>query len=231
MLPASIRKPLGRALLRQIQYRRAAKEARTLRKFRGIIHVGGNLGQEQQAYGIAGLNVLWIEPIPAVFARLKASISRWPKQKALNYLVLDEDRKDVTLHISNLDGAASSVLDMAGSLDIWPDVTFQSDLQLTGYTLDTIIDREGIDVSLYDAAILDTQGSELMVLKGAARVLHQINYIQVEAADFEAYKGCPYPKDIAAYLSAFGFCEIERKSIGKAPHGGQYWEIAYSKAQ
>jgi hypothetical protein len=37
-----------------------------------------------------------------------------------------------------------------------------------------------------DAIILDTQGSELLILKGAQATLRQASYVKVEAADFES---------------------------------------------
>ena len=44
-------------------------------------------------------------------------------------------------------------------------------------------------MSKYDALVLDTQGSELLVLKGAAGLLPNIKYVQAEVADFESYSG------------------------------------------
>jgi hypothetical protein len=49
----------------------------------------------------------------------------------------------------------------------------------------------GIDnLSEYDAMVLDTQGSELSILQSAATILSGFNYIQIEAANFEAYRNC-----------------------------------------
>ena len=37
----------------------------------GVIHVGANSGQERYEYNLYSLDVIWIEPIPKIFNKLK----------------------------------------------------------------------------------------------------------------------------------------------------------------
>jgi FkbM family methyltransferase len=187
---------------------------------RGVIHVGASVGQERAQYAGLGLEVLWVEPIPEVFATLRANIAALPRQNALQALVADIDGRDYEFHIANNAGQSSSILELKDHRDVWPEVSFTKSITIRGTTLPTLLAREGIDVSRYDALIMDTQGSERMVLKGAAAVLPHFNYIKTEAADFEIYEGCAQLKDLTAFLATYGFAERARSRFASRAAGG-----------
>jgi FkbM family methyltransferase len=198
-----------------------------MKKLKGIIHVGANMGQERDYYTGYGLKVLRIEPIPWVFEKLKSAISSSPNQQALEYLVLDQDGETKTLHVSNNDGASSSVMDLALHQDVWPSVHFTRNIEIQSHKLDTIIDREHINLADYDGLVLDTQGSELLVLKGAQRALRNARMVMVEVADFEAYTECPRPEQIADFLGTYGLRERMRPPFARHSRGGRYYDIIY----
>ena len=77
---------------------------RFLRRISGVIHVGANTGQERQRYARRGLAVLWIEPIPDVFATLRANVRELERQRALEYLVTDRDGAEYEFHVANNEG-------------------------------------------------------------------------------------------------------------------------------
>jgi len=162
-----------------------------------------------------------------VFDELKSAISSYPKQRALEYLVLDEDGETMTLHVSNNEGLSSSVMDLALHQDVWPSVHFTKNIELQSQKLDTIIDKEHIDPADYDGLVLDTQGSELLALKGAQRVLRNTRMVKVEVADFEAYTGCPRPEQIATFLRTYGLREWTRTPFAERSGGGRYYDIVY----
>ena len=201
-----------------------------MKGLKGLIHVGANKGQEGDDYASYELNVLWVEPIPWVFNELKDVISSYPNQRALEYLVLDRDGETKTLHVANNDGQSSSVLELALHQDVWPSVHFTKDIELRSHKLDTIIDREHIHLSDYDGLVLDTQGSELLVLKGAQRVLQTVRMVKAEVADFEAYAGCPRPEQLADFLKDYGLREWMRTAFAKHSSGGRYYDITYLRS-
>ena len=85
-----------------------------------------------------------------------------------------------------------------------------SELTLTGITLSALVKKEDIAIRQYDALVMDTQGSELLVLKGAADLLNNFKYIKTEAADFEIYQGCCVLDDLTRFLTDYG-CVHQRK--------------------
>ncbi len=203
-----------------------------LRKIGGLIHIGANEGQERDFYAAFGLDVIWIEPIPHVFASLKRNISGFPKQRAYNYLVAYEDGKEYQqLNIADNGGASSSIFDFAEHTKMFPHIAYKGSLTLTGTTLGTILKAERIDVRRYTALLLDTQGSELKILRGAAGLLSNFKFIKVEVPDFESYAGCFQVGDLASFMSSSGFRECSRHPILHTPGVGTYFDILYERTR
>jgi FkbM family methyltransferase len=200
-----------------------------LQKTKGVIHIGANHGQERTLYANYGLNVIWVEPNPAVFSELVENISNYPNQKAYEQLIGPRDGETHTLHISNNGGNSSSILAIAGHKKIWKDVTYTGDVRLVAATLGTFIAEKNIKMDKYDALVLDTQGSELMILKGAADVLKKFQYVKCEVADFESYKGCCKLADLGPFMVNHGFVELSRYMYAGSPRTGHYFDVVYKR--
>jgi FkbM family methyltransferase len=201
-----------------------------LRKCQGVIHVGANSGQERKAYAKARLSVVWVEPIPAVFAGLEANISSYPSQRAVRALLTDVDGAEYNFKIANNGGASSSIFDFKEHKDIWPHVYYTSEQPMRSTTLASLLARENIDPKQYSALVMDVQGAELLVLKGAGERLREFAYVKAEAADFESYAGCCTLADLSSYLERFGFVESDRKKFASHPNGGRYWDVTWIRA-
>jgi FkbM family methyltransferase len=206
-----------------------ASDDRFLKECSGIIHVGANEGQERDRYARHNLRVLWIEPIPEVFARLQSNIKDFPNQRAIEALVTDRDGGEYQFNIASNQGASSSILEFKEHKDIWPSITFERTIMVAGFTLPTLLRREGVDPSDYDALLIDTQGSELLVLQGAVPILHHFKYIKAEAPDFESYANCCQVADLDAFMAAHGFREHRRTEFARRKEGGAYYDIVYER--
>lgn len=200
-----------------------------LTKSKGVIHVGANLGQERELYAAYGLNVIWIEPIPEVYNKLNTLIKPYPNQKAFRYLVADVDDKDYLFHISNKGGGASSIYDLAGHKELWPDVTYTEAITLKSITLSSLVRKECLDLNEYDVLVLDTQGSELLVLKGAISLLPHIKYVRAEVADFEAYMGCCKLDEMDRFFKEFSFRRIAEGRFAHKKGVGSYYDVLYGR--
>ena len=200
-----------------------------LKKVRGVVHVGANYEQERDAYAARGLNVLWIEPDSEVFSRLTAHISGIPKQRGLCHLITDVDDKEYSFHVSSNEGQSSSILHLAQHKEIWPEVSFTKSVTLKSVTLSSLVKREQIDLSKYNALVMDTQGSELLILKGAVEVLTKFRYIKTEVADFEAYQNCCQLSDIDHFLEGHGFRRLATHQFVHKAGVGSYFDVTYAK--
>jgi FkbM family methyltransferase len=197
----------------------------------GLIHVGANTGQERGVYAAHDLHVLWIEALPNVHAVLAANLARFPRQRAVQALVTDRPGQNYTFHVSSNGGESSSIYDLALHRDIWPQVSFSHDVELVSSTLDQVVMDTNTNLSLVGALVMDTQGSELLVLKGAGKVVRTVRYIKTEAADFESYVGCTTVAELTAYLSGQGFELASKEPFAQHPAGGQYFNLLFKRRQ
>lgn len=86
-------------------------------------------------------------------------------------------------------------------LDPPPQLTRVVEVQST--TLDSVMDREGLDFP--DFLKLDTQGSELDILRGASDTLAHTSLVEVEVEFYQMYEGQPLFADVDTLLRSYGF--------------------------
>lgn len=226
MIPDALRRVL-RPAVRGL--RRRFGPDRFLRQVDGVIHVGANSGGERDEYEALGLDVLWIEPIPEICARLRDNIRGLSRQRAVMALVTDVVGKEYEFHVSSNEGASSSILDLARHRDLWPEVGYARSIMVTSTTLPEVLAAEGVDPRGYQALVLDTQGSELLVLRGAEPILGGFDYVKAEAADFEAYAGGCQVSDLTAFMVDHGFREIRRTRFFGRPGIGNYYDLVFQR--
>jgi FkbM family methyltransferase len=201
-----------------------------LREVSGVIHVGAHVGQERILYARYNLDVVWIEPIPDIFVQLQNNLKDFPKQQAYQYLLTDQDNKEYLFHISNNNGASSSIFELDLHKEFWPEVFYRDSMTLMSTTLSSLVKREGLVVDKYDALVMDTQGSELLVLKGAVDLLSGFKYIKAEVPDFESYSGCCQVEELDHFLQQHGFQEYKRTEFASKEGVGSYYDIVYRKS-
>lgn len=193
----------------------------------GLIHVGANDGGERDKYAKYGLGVLWIEPNPSVFTVLKKNISHFSGQIAYQRLITDRDNQQYDFHIANNAGLSSSILQLKLHSELNPEVRYIRTIKMRSCTLTTLLKEQSICVSDYPALILDTQGSEMLVLQGAIDVLHLFWYVKIEVADFEAYEGCCQISEVCAFMKIHGFYEVDRRKFAEHFSGGSYFDVLF----
>ena len=192
-----------------------------LKNVSGVVHVGANIGQEKDIYRHYKLDVIWIEPIPQIFGRLSDNIKNYKNQRALQALITDTDGKEYEFNVASNNGASSSILKFKKHKEVWPNVGFVSTIKLTSVTLATLFRRESINPIDYQALIMDTQGSELLVLKGSVSILKNFSFIKTEVPDFESYEGCCQLSDMEDFMREHGYKEYSRRKFASRKSGGK----------
>jgi len=174
------------------------------------------------------LQVVWIEPLPDVFQLLQHNIRMFSSQLGINALVGEHDGEKIKLHVSPGTRAASSIFPIKEVTMIWPDVSYESEITLVSRTLPSLLKEHRIDLADYKALVMDTQGSELLILRGAESILHNFDYIKLEAANFEIYEGCALLEDIQIFLAEHGFEESSRYLFA-AKGERQCYDVVFKK--
>jgi Methyltransferase FkbM domain len=132
-------------------------------------------------------------------------------------------------HVASNQGASSSILPLAEHQRMWPEIFYIEDIILTSVSLPSLVTKEDLDLTKYQALVLDTQGSELMILKGAAGILPSFRFVKVEVPDFESYQGCCLLAELNSFMESHGFREYRRDPFESAPGLGTYFDVLYER--
>jgi FkbM family methyltransferase len=170
----------------------------------GVLHVGAHIGQEAHTYAEARKNVLWVEAIPEVYRALCANIEKHKRQSALNLLLGDEE-KAVEFHVSENQAESSSVFNFSKKSRFG--VQMKESLSLQMRRLDSILTPGEVKDS-YSHWVIDVQGAELLVLRGAGSLIEDCVSLDIEVSTYETYEGGAQLGEIVDYLEKWGFIPV-----------------------
>ena len=192
---------------------------------RGVLHVGAHEGQEAPHYQRLALDpILMIEANPVVFSRLVASLAAIPGARAVERAVSDREGA-ATLHLASFD-QSSSLLPMAGHLDVYPGIRAAGEVSVRTSPLDSIVTELGLRPAQFAVLHIDVQGAELLVLRGAEAVLAAVDLVSVEVSFSELYRGGAQIEDIERWLAARGF----RRAALCSPYHPSWGDALYVRA-
>jgi FkbM family methyltransferase len=160
-----------------------------------VVHVGGFDGYESHWYEEWGAKSTWFEPLPEKFQDLQL--------KGLNVynFALGSKADVVKFYVSN-NLQSSSILEPTGHLKKYPETIFNKIINVEVRTLDSF------NIKDCDMLVLDTQGYELEVLKGAHNTLNNVKIIFCEVSIVKLYKDSPLLADIETFLPDFKLVDI-----------------------
>jgi FkbM family methyltransferase len=195
-----------------------------------IIHVGAACARREVNLYKDKVAVL-IEPRKDAYNNILKRIRGRQNMFALNYLVINMDNKVTKFYITSNRGLSSSIFELKEHKEIWKNVREVKVEEYTGYTLDYIINKHKheLPAAIYDTLVMDTQGSELLVLQGAKNTLKHIRFIKTEICDFDSYNGCCKLKELEEFLAKNNFKEITRELM-ISKDNKNYWDILYGRA-
>ena len=168
----------------------------------GIIQVGAHIGGELQILKKLSNNILMFEPQKNIFEQLIKNIKNEKTIIAEN-IALGSSHGKLKMYKEHANGGQSSSLMVPALHTVqYPGIVFTDTEEVEVKTLDSYMEDKQ---SNYNLMLLDVQGYELEVLKGAPNTLKSIDYILCEVNRAELYKDCPMVEQIDLYLSQFGF--------------------------
>lgn len=171
---------------------------------KGIIHMGGHRGEEAAVYDWLHKKTLWFEANPKIFIDLKNHVMTFINQKAYNILLYQLDDKEFSFNISSNDGASSSIYSF-GEESLKENLKMIDTIKLSSKKIDTFFSQENLEADDYDFWVMDIQGSELPVLKGAEESLKSCNFIYVEVSKGNFYEEGTQWNEIKTFLMERGF--------------------------
>ena len=178
-----------------------------------ILHVGAHVGQEAETYEALGAtSVTWIEANPAVLPDLRRHVEPLG-HRVLAALATDRTGDIVDFHITN-NQQSSSILRLGTHRYEHPEVVVTESVKLTTTTLDDLC--ASADVGRPNILVLDVQGAEMLVLRGATRVMSTADCIYAEVNERPLYAGATLLPEFDSFLASHGF---DRVATALTVHG------------
>lgn len=166
----------------------------------GCIHVGSHTAQEHPDYVAAGIKrFVYIEPCASTFNVLRNKFAAHHHIQLFNCACGDMDCEQVMYTGSQNQGQSNSLLKMDKHLQIHPGITLPTTELVQVKRLDSL----GLAHKGYQLLVMDAQGYEGHIIKGATETLKQINYVYSEVNKTTVYEKCTLVDELDYLLSDF----------------------------
>lgn len=168
-------------------------------KIKGVIQVGAHYGQEYKEYISNGIeDCIFIEPCHSAYGVLE-KLNTNKHVLLFNCACGDQDGPGY-MHVSaDNQGMSNSLLKPKLHVELYPHIRFTDTEVVPVRRLDNL----PFNRSKYNLLVMDTQGTELSVLKGATETLPSIDYIYTEVNKGEMYEGNTLVTELDQYLEDF----------------------------
>lgn len=204
-------------------------------KIKGVIQVGSHHAEEFEALHSLGIqNFVLIEPSQKAHDILVEKFeSLWhnglkgvgTEVRICQVALADFEGKRFMFTETANKGQSNSLLAPKKHLEQYPDIVFNGIEKVEVTTMDILAKCDfGIgDIFQYgtkedpkecNLLMMDVQGAELMVLRGATETLKQIDYIYTEVNRDEVYENCAKVEELDIFLSGHGFVRTDTDWAG-----------------
>ncbi|MDP4025992.1 FkbM family methyltransferase [Methylobacterium sp. NEAU 140] len=188
----------------------------------GILHVGANEGQERNDYEANGASpCLYVEPVADAFAILKANLAGMPFHKAIQAVCAERAGEEVLFNVASNGGQSSSLLGLGAHAEHHPDIVYTGVQRMVTTTVDAIVAEHGPG-RVPNLLVVDAQGADLRVLRGATQSLPEVDGVYVEVSDAPLYEGGCTLEEVTAFLKEFGL-NPRWLQLNEAGHGEAFY--------
>lgn len=180
----------------------------------GVIQVGAHWSEEHEVYIQLGIiNIVYIEPCKDAFEKLIIK-HRYPSERNPHVTVIlfnvacSDEEGEMEMYVSHFNqGQSNSLLKPQLHLQQHPEVVFTDTEKVKVIPLDKLpFNRED-----YNLLVMDCQGAEGNILKGATETLKHIDCIYTEINTAETYDGNMLLGEMDDFLGFYDFFRVETK--------------------
>jgi FkbM family methyltransferase len=181
-----------------------------------VIHAGANLCQERELYASSNFGpIYWIEAIPKYVELSRVNLVGFDDQFIVEAALWNESGVNKDFNISSNGGLSSSFFKMKWHRALQPSISLDKHIQMVTTSIDDLIRNLNIADNQIAVLVLDLQGAELEVLKGAQEALKNTLSIHCEVSRTQLYKSQPTFKDIDEFLTSAGFALVKHDLEGE----------------
>ena len=173
------------------------------------VGAAGGLDKRWHFLRPSNLTEILFEPDPTSFEELQ---KKSPPNTLIFNAALADSKKEVILNICKWRQVSSIYEPNFELINKYPDASrfeIEERIPLKADSLWNLLYSQ--NVTALDFIKIDTQGSELEILKGASDLLKSVIGIEVEVEFIELYKGQPLFHEVNSYISNWGMSLIDLK--------------------
>mgnify|MGYP003645137847 FL=1 len=201
---------------------------------KGVLHIGAHHGQEYESFREMGVkNHIFFEPLPTNYEKLLENLESYDSDgfniKTEN-VALGPDDAEKTMYVETANnGMSCSLLKPQIHLQMYPGIKFEEEATVTQTSLDKYIVENDISLDDFNFIMIDVQGYELEVFKGATETLRSIDYIFTEVNFVDVYEDCAKVNELDEVLGEYGFKRVETVDVAGAWGDAFYTKKEYKK--
>lgn len=186
------------------------------KEVRRVLHIGADRAGELRQYKNIGVQeIVWVEANPEIYSEMLDRLFTLRELPVRNkpYLQLISDQDDTFTDFNLYYGPDAGYLvgnkGMSSILKAdpnwWGSKGYKGTLKLPSLTIDTFLERNKLGFE-FDLLNMDTQGAELMIARGAHKLLQNVRYINSEVTYKNAqYQDNPLFEEIENHFKEYGF--------------------------
>jgi FkbM family methyltransferase len=187
-----------------------------------ILHVGANEGQERHDYEANGASpCLYVEPVDAAFSALRTNLAAMPFHRAIQAVCAEREGEEVVFNVASNGGQSSSLLPLGVHAEHHPDIFYTGAQRMVTTTVDRIV-AEFSPGRMPNLLVIDAQGSDLQVLRGATRSLPAVDGVYIEVSEAPLYEGGCTLDEITGFLKSFDL-RLRWLRLDGAGHGEAFY--------
>ena len=172
------------------------------RNVKSILDIGANVGNfsMMMRHILPDVYLYMIEANPFCDGILKKT------QIPYSIVCLSNEEKDVQFYFQdgNMIGTGSSYY-----LENTNYFSMKNYSWITTQTLDSVLERDCPD-TVFDFVKMDTQGSELDIMKGGQKTISNAKYVLLEISLIHYNIGAPLKEEVMEYMKSISFVPIEK---------------------
>lgn len=182
---------------------------------RKVLHIGAHIGEEASDYVKNNVEyILWFEANNLLTTKLEENLAGQKAHHKICPIALWDTNTELDFHITN-NIQSSSLLRLKEHSKFYPNIIVNETKRIKVYRLDTIfqIYRDLEMFSDFNFINIDTQGAELMILRGMGSYLTQgsVKAIYLEVNKEELYENIPLVDEIDNFLTDFKFYRLKTR--------------------
>ena len=178
----------------------------------GIVHLGGNIGNESGLYHTCGFQkVIWIEGYTPFYLELVSNLESYPNQKAFNTMLSDIDHEKICFNVASNKGSSTGFSPSQSFAKNFPEIVFEKKEYIEARRLDEFFRENNIDVSEFKTIVADLEGYELKAFRGAGKILDGFDWIITEISIGNNFIGGPQLYEIDEFMISMGFNRLDTR--------------------